>query len=402
MSVHRIHSLLQDVVVASNSAHNLAKASRWAHSPLADKDLPRDAPSPAIMAPLRDPAGVGRELPFTVDVQLSMYGRILGFSLSDYFQDLEAFLESELTVRLYRFATFDDDAYLAPNIRMQSAFTPIVEISAYGMPPTYAPETTPWCEGAPVIIAESDLEQLPRPDFFHSGIMPQAHRWYRDAQKIVGNAPVAVDFPSWLIGLFGIACRLRGFEQLLVDMYERPAFVHRLMRRLTDDRLRWIEQRDQFLGSRTKAAFGDDDIGSPTISSRLFEEFVLPYEIELSRRHGGIYYWHSCNYTDPLLGSIKKVPDIHIFHAGPWNYVPLNVETWCPQTGLEICLNPEEILGSSDAEMQAQLTQLVAWTRGTPSTIRADCFDVRHDLPTDLAHIQRWAALARQTISPAP
>jgi len=76
--------------------------------------------------------------------------------------------------------------------------------------------------------------------------------------------------------------------------------------------------------------------------------------------------------------------------------VKLNVETMCPQTGLEICLNPELILDGDDERTRKQLQYLLEVVDAMPVTIRADCFVARHDLETDLHHIRNWATFARE------
>lgn len=402
MDEKRICGLLQNLVNASKSERNQFKALRWAQSPLARRfsEL-RDAPPAALLSKITEPTQTIPRIPYTLDLQLAMYAKILNFSLTDYFQDLGSFLISDLELQLYRFENFDDDTYLSPTIRLSYAFVPILEISMYGMTPRYASDSTPWCEGEPIISREKDLDVLPQLDFFNSGLMPKVHKWYREVKRIVADLPVSVDFPAYVMGVFGLALRLRGFEQLLIDMYDRPAFVHRLMRRLVNDRKQWESECNRFLGLERNAIILDnDDVGSPTLSANLYKEFVWPYEVELARSHGGISYWHSCNCTDKLLDLIKKIPGLQVFHVGPWNDIPISVEAMTPEIGLEVCLNPEEIIGSSEDELHTQLRQLVDVAKGKPITLRADCFQTRHDLQTDLKLIKRWAGLAREMTGP--
>ncbi|MGQ9584949.1 MAG: uroporphyrinogen decarboxylase family protein [Anaerolineae bacterium] len=326
-----------------------------------------------------------------------MWAQVLGFNLGDYFQDLESFLAARLEMALYRHECVDDDTYVSVRILLQRAFVPVLEDSLYGLPILYSADSTPWCEVKPVLHDPADLEDLPRVDFFESGLMPRVHRWYREARGIIGDLPVEVVFPDWRRGIFGQAVRLRGAEQFLLDMYDRPEFVHRLMRHLVDDRKSWEAQRRAFLGDHAdKAYLTNDEIGSDILSPRMYEGFILPYEAELAQFYGGAYSWHSCSRTDTFIGLVKKIPGLQVFHVGPWTDVERAVAEMCPQVGVEICLNPEKVLQSSEAEMREQLSRLVALGRGQPATIRADCFDVHHDLATDLATVHRWAGLARE------
>lgn len=53
MSATRVQHLLQDLHAACNSQRNQKKALRWAHSPLASKDLAiREAPPRAVLSRL--------------------------------------------------------------------------------------------------------------------------------------------------------------------------------------------------------------------------------------------------------------------------------------------------------------------------------------------------------------
>jgi len=398
MSRTRIRRLLGELVKVSNSERNRARLQTWAQSPLASKDLMlRDSPWTEVLSTVAPASQNGTSIPYTVDLQMGMWAQLLGFSLGDYFQDLESFLTARLERALYRLEYVDDDTYIPARILLQRAFVPVLEDSLYGLSIRYGADSTPWCEDKPILHSPTDLENLPRVDFFEGGLMPKVHGWYAETKEIIGDLPVAVDFPEWKRGVFGQAMRLRGAEQFLLDMYDQPGFVHRLMRRLVDDRKRWETQRRAFLGDHADKAFlTNDEIGSDIISPKMYEDFILPYETELAQFYGGAYTWHSCSRTDTFVSLVKRIPGLQVFHVGPWTDVARSVAEMCPEMGAEICLNPEKILQSSDAEMREQLSRLVALGRGLPVTIRADCFDVHYDLPTDLATITRWARLARE------
>ena len=63
---------------------------------------------------------------------------------------------------------------------------------------------------------------------------------------------------------------------------------------------------------------------------------------------------------------------------------------------MEVCLNAEEVLQSSDDELASQLENLTGLLRGQPATVRADGFQVHYGLEADLATIRRWTTLARR------
>jgi hypothetical protein len=60
-----------------------------------------------------------------------------------------------------------------------------------------------------------------------------------------------------------------------------------------------VAERAKFLGEPVqKLKLYNDEVDCPTLSPGMYREFILSYEQELARIHGGLVYWHSCgNYN---------------------------------------------------------------------------------------------------------
>ncbi len=156
------------------------------------------------------------------------------------------------------------------------------------------------------------------PDFYRSGLMPLAHQYYEVIGELIDN-DFNVVFPEWGRRSFGVATHIRGYENFLSDMISNPKFAHRILRLITDTRKEWITERAKFLGKcKGKGNIYNDEVNCPSLSPELYEEFALPYELELSDFHGGILYFHSCGDTTKLLPLIAKINTIEMFHVGPW------------------------------------------------------------------------------------
>ncbi len=86
----------------------------------------------------------------------------------------------------------------------------------------------------------------------------------------------------WLMrGAFVRSWRLMGMENLMIQMYDNPEFVHRIARMVTDYSL---EQLDMLVDAGLDVLVVEDDIAdrnSPLISPRQFVEFIKPYNMEL-------------------------------------------------------------------------------------------------------------------------
>jgi uroporphyrinogen decarboxylase len=119
---------------------------------------------------------------------------------------------------------------------------------------------------------------------------------------------------------------VRGWENLFLDMVERPAWVHYLCRRFTDFYLEDYTRAAEITAGRIDLYLLISDLGSqrgPLISAAMFEQFVAPYLKEMiDRIHqvGGRVLFHSCGaiqtFIPALIGLGVDVLD-PIQPAGP-------------------------------------------------------------------------------------
>jgi uroporphyrinogen decarboxylase len=108
-------------------------------------------------------------------------------------------------------------------------------------------------------------------------------------------------------GVFVRSWRLRGMQELLVDMVDRPQWVHQLARMVTDYNLELCQQA---ITAGLDVLIIEDDIAGndgPLISPGFFHEFVAPYNqevLDLAHRHGLKVVRHSDGNLWPLLDSL--------------------------------------------------------------------------------------------------
>ena len=84
------------------------------------------------------------------------------------------------------------------------------------------------------------------------------------------------------------------------------------------------------------------------LSHEQYEEFILPYEQELCEFHGGIRYWHSCGDTGNMVNSIRKIPQIDLFHIGLKTFLTFTTE------------NQYQILSDSDFSLIKSFLYIMA------------------------------------------
>ena len=82
----------------------------------------------------------------------------------------------------------------------------------------------------PLISTPADLDRLSPPDPYRSGRMS----WIRQLGRIFLEETGSVD-RVYFTAPFSAAVNIRGYENLVLDIYERPRFMHRLLAFLCDE-----------------------------------------------------------------------------------------------------------------------------------------------------------------------
>ena len=153
----------------------------------------------------------------------------------------------------------------------------------------------------------------------------------------------------WRYGLTRVLIHMHGLEEMMLNMYDNPGLIHRLMGFLRDDFLREIDlfERENAVGLNNKpdnvngsgglgpttSLPGENFDGTPkiensicwgesqetiSVSPRLFDEFVLQYQIPIMERFGLTDYG-CCEPLDSRLDLlIAKIPNLRWVAVSPW------------------------------------------------------------------------------------
>lgn len=333
--------------------------------------------------------------PFTVEPEFPLWSKIIGFDTVAFYSDPDCYLKNTLKIAIYRYEHFQDCTPISKTISIWLGVP--FESSLFGAHTILRPGESPWLDREPVILDEKSLADLKMPDFYRSGLMPVAHRFYERLGELLDD-DFAVTFPEWGRGPWGVASHLRLLHNIAMDIMDNPAFVHRIMRFITDARKQWWLERARFLRMPLEAAnLYNDEVNCPTLSPHMYQEFVLPYEQELSAFHGGIGYWHSCGDTTKLLALIDSIPQLRMFHVGPWTDLRRVIEVFGERHPLEICLNPVvDVQTVSPEQMVGKLQYIMRVCGDMAYTVRADGIQDLNGTPGEVAQLQKWVAVARQ------
>ena len=146
---------------------------------------------------------------------------LAGVSSNRFFNDAEVFTRVQLLVSEYY------------NLDVPTNFWDVynVEAEALGQTIQYPPNGLPDVNRSkPLIASPSDLDRITSPDPYTSGRLPWVREINRHYQVLTGKLDRA-----YFTAPFSLAANIRGYENLVIDMHERPDFVHRLLIFLCDE-----------------------------------------------------------------------------------------------------------------------------------------------------------------------
>ncbi len=330
--------------------------------------------------------------PITIEPEAPMWGDILGFDLVRFYADPEEYLRRNLQMALYRFDRWDEDTPLERRIRIWMGVS--FEASLFGAQTRYAERECPWISGGPVVTDEAAFESLEPPDFFTSGLMPRAHEFYDRIRRMLPE-DFEVDFPDWERSPFGVCNHIRGTENLLVDIVQEPQFANRQIAFMTECRKRWVNDRAKFLGRDVEpGVLLNDEVNGELFPPAMYEEFILPGEIDLGKFQG-IKYWHSCGNVTGFLALIRQVPGLEVFHVGPRTDITAAASE-IEGLALQVCLDPvADIQRRDEHHIMQRLRHIASACQSKPFTIRADGLHTIDTLDRELGQIDAWLDLAK-------
>ena len=200
---------------------------------------------------------------------------LAGIPTERFFTDARTFVRVQLLVgEYYRFDTVSNfwDVYN-------------IEAEALGQRIVYHPGGIPDVDRTrPLIAVPADLDHLMPPDPMKAGRMPWVMQVNRHFLEAAGKLERA-----YFTAPFSLAANIRGYENLVTDMFARPAFVHRLFRFLCDDVLApFIAAMRASAGIPDLFMDGRDAWASPPmISLEMMDEYVVAYTQRLRTNVGG-------------------------------------------------------------------------------------------------------------------
>ena len=199
---------------------------------------------------------------------------LAGISSKQFFTDAHTFTRAQLLVTEYY------------RLDVLSNFWDVynIEAEALGQNVVYHPGGIPDADRTrPLISTPSDLDKICPPDPYKSGRMPWILKVCRYFLEMTGSLERV-----YFTAPFSIAVNIRGYENLIQDMFDRPRFVHRLFKYLCDEVIvPFMEVIRSEVNNPKLVLDGRDAWASPPlITLDMMDEYVVAYTERLRDKLG--------------------------------------------------------------------------------------------------------------------
>ena len=338
-----------------------------------------------------------------------------------FLREYEWYLRSQI----YHWEELNDDWVITPRLKVPAVFN----ITGWGISDIWdnPEESGGAARFIQVIKEEHDIEKMQYPQlvFYEEETL----RNLEYIQEILGDIlkpyiykavmPMFID-----IGMIGFFSRLRGYDQILIDMFDRPAWVHKVMDFLSNGTLAMMkdaEKRgllglnnaDNYIGTggigytndlpqkdftgdvRLRDIWGMGEAQDMTgLSPQMFDEFILPYQIKLLENFG-LNYYGCCEDLTKKFKFVKKIPNLRRVTVAPWTGMRIASEeledkyvyVWKPNPAYLAMDEFDEYL------IRKKLRQGLEITKGNIIEI---IMKDTHTLRNQPERIKKWAHIAKE------
>jgi len=256
------------------------------------------------------------------------------------------FYEQQLRRTLFQWRRFPVDMVVEPFVRVPMA----IHNTGFGID---IHENTAETDAANDVIShlyinqfqtEDDLEKIQEPQVSHDHgesdrRMEVAHELFDDLLDVMlwGADPY--------LSLWDVIAQWMGVETALFALMDRPDFIHKILRRMTDGYLSMLDQLESqglLCGSQSlvhcTGAYTDElpatgyDPHKPrpqdlwmfglaqmlgSVSPKMFQEFEVKYTNEICERFGLVYYG-CCDPLHDRMAQVRMIPNVRKVSMSPW------------------------------------------------------------------------------------
>ncbi len=230
----------------------------------------------------------------------------------------------------------------------------------------------------------------------------------------------------WTLGLTQTLVYLRGITPFLMDFIDQPSGLHRVMAFLRDGTLARIEFLEQngllalnndgtYVGSGgfgwTRSLPQSDFSGrvrpldmwgfaesqeTSTISPRMFNEFILPYQLPILERFG-LNCYGCCEPLDARWKYVRQIPRLRRVSVSPWSNVTGMAERLGADYILSLKPNPAALAAGEVDEpaIRTGLREAISAARRYHCRLEIIMKD-NHTIANDPRRVVRWVKIAKE------
>ena len=237
----------------------------------------------------------------------------VGVRFRDYHRDPEIMPRTQILAQKWLMENVRTDAYGITGawVGAWTDFQNTFEAGSLGCEVVFPDDDIPWV-GPGWVKTDDDLARLEAMDFVHGGLNGRQIEYRRQMMAVAERYPVRflggdVFYPGenpalthTSDGPFGVAGDLMGQTELFLACYERPDFVRKLLRIVTDKLIEYLDfcWEEEQLEARDFA--WTDDL-AVNLSAEMYRDLVLEEEKRLRFHFDGRLSLHMCGKTDHML-----------------------------------------------------------------------------------------------------
>jgi len=252
----------------------------------------------------------------------------VGVSFRDYYTDPETMLRTQILCQKWLLENVRTDAYSITGAwtGAWTDFQNTFEAGSLGCEIHFPDDDIPWV-GEGWVKSDDDLRRLEAFDYVDNGINARQVAYRRAMIDVAEKYPVRfqggpVFYPganpsltNTSDGPFGVTGDVMGQVEAFTAIYERPDFVHEVLRIVTGKMIQWLDFCAEEMNLSQPIDFAWTDDLAVSLSAATFREFALPYNQQMRFHFDGRASLHMCGKSDHLLAIFRDDLQIDEFQG---------------------------------------------------------------------------------------
>lgn len=320
-----------------------------------------------------DSCSGGRSIRITSYMENIGWPELFGYDMNRLLDDADFNMEQSLRQMIFWADNVDDDSI--PGFAIPVTVGMYWDMTLFGQEITHTPDGVPEFFPAHPLQREFDLSFLGEFNFHTSGLMPKLLAKYEEMKEVSSSqygGKLQIPFPQFRRGPLDTYIQIRGYENFLEDVVERPEELLEALNVVVETRMKFRRDRAQYLGEPLpESSFvGDDWVNVPFISPSIFREFAVPVYRRLRSNEGPVTGFHTCgNLLEVVEDLLGVFPEIRTLDVSPWNDLTALDRVVDPEIAFSLNVKNTDSLGNCGSRQEEILETIasIAQHRRVPS-----------------------------------